>query len=524
MLLIAFVLFDFSFASSFSPHCSLPSEGTNFVFEPDSRGTLTIFWSCISIIIICTWNILHLNIPEERPRPRNYLQKLWWLIVGSQTQVKWMLFTILVPEFLVGKAFNDWMAAKATAIDMSELAAKDGVEWEGIHCYFCNMGGFVVDFSLLARANLQENEKPSITPAPTSNQSILVEESITTTQPVQILEPELSSAKSKEDRVQRTLIQVVNQVLGNPERVSRTQEINLSRMMHTQWALDGCQMAYARSEGIIASLPKVPARDLEKLNKGDALIKFLAVIQVLWLIIQLIARKVVGLPSSQLEISTLAFSASSLITYSFFWNRPRGVTTVITVPAVRFPSVQDLLYLSRNGPRYLWTGPRVQGKTYGERDLVRIPNDAFPDIWNVIPYSKESCLYNLTGGNEEVLSSVFGTIIGGTIFGGLHCLAWNLHFPSHTEKIMWRVCSILITALPTSSIPFIILWARYNGIEVDQVPISPWKRHLVASVLLLFFAIPYIVSRFFLIVGIFRSLFFLPSEAFIDTWSAILPH
>ena len=54
--------------------------------------------------------------------------------------MKWMLFTVLMPEFLVEKGFNNWMAAKAASLDMAEFAASDGVERDRAHSYFCNMG------------------------------------------------------------------------------------------------------------------------------------------------------------------------------------------------------------------------------------------------------------------------------------------------------------------------------------------------------------------------------------------------
>lgn len=298
----------------------------------------------------------------------------------------------------------------------------------------------------------------------------------------------------------------------------------MSRLKHTMWALDGSQLAYARGEGIITYLPSVSATELDALNKGDALVKLLAIVQVLWLIIELISRKVAGLPSSQLEIAALAIAACSFITYLLFWSRPQGVKTVMKIPAARFPTTKDLEYLSRNGPRYLWTGPRMfQLRTSPEKDLVPIPNDSLLDVWNIVPYGRDSRIYRLTGGNEEVLSLTIGAIVGGTIFGGLHCLAWRFDFPTRQEMITWRVCSVLITALPILSIPPLSVWARYNGIELDQKRIPSRKRNLLAASLLICFFLPYILSRLFIMVEILRTLFFLPPEAFIETWSNSLP-
>ena len=37
------------------------------------------------------------------------------------------------------------------------------------------------------------------------------------------------------------------------------------------------------------------------------------------------------------------------------------------------------------------------------------------------------------------------------LIGGLHCLAWDFHFPTSTERLLWRVCSLVIAgAIPIS--------------------------------------------------------------------------
>lgn len=105
-------------ASTFAPNCTLPSEGTNFVSGPNTRGTLSILWNCLSIILLCTWNIQHLNIPAQRPILGDEIPWLkrtcktsWWKILDTGKQLKWMLFTILIPEYIMGKAWGDRQAA-----------------------------------------------------------------------------------------------------------------------------------------------------------------------------------------------------------------------------------------------------------------------------------------------------------------------------------------------------------------------------------------------------------------------------
>ena len=44
---------------------------------------------------------------------------------------------------------------------------------------------------------------------------------------------------------------------------------------------------------------------------------------------------------------------------------------------------------------------------------------------------------------------VFSAIVIGTIFGGLHCVAWNFTFPSVIEQWIWRAMSLTLTVIPS---------------------------------------------------------------------------
>jgi hypothetical protein len=71
----------------------------------------------------------------------------------------------------------------------------------------------------------------------------------------------------------------------------------------------------------------------------------------------------------------------------------------------------------------------------------------------------------LTAGNQELTALFFGALLGGTIFGGLHCLAWNFHFPTHREALGWRICSVATTALPIMSSFPIFMWLKLHPSE-----------------------------------------------------------
>lgn len=73
--------------------------------------------------------------PKQTPNAATWQQSLEETLARSVTKVKWMLVTLIVPEFLVGRAFQDWIMAKKSFSQMKGFAEKDNVEWTLTHAY-----------------------------------------------------------------------------------------------------------------------------------------------------------------------------------------------------------------------------------------------------------------------------------------------------------------------------------------------------------------------------------------------------
>jgi hypothetical protein len=58
----------------------------------------------------------------------------------------------------------------------------------------------------------------------------------------------------------------------------------------------------------------------------------------------------------------------------------------------------------------------------------------------------------------------------------------------------------------------------------SQETTRDWLKGAIAFFCVVVFLVPYILARFFLLVEVFRTLCFLPPDAFVDTWSGSLPH
>ncbi|KAG2357363.1 hypothetical protein BDR07DRAFT_1530285, partial [Suillus spraguei] len=72
-------------------------------------------------------------------------------------------------------------------------------------------------------------------------------------------------------------------------------------------------------------MPVIMEADIEDRSKGDALSKGIAILQLAWFVLQLVARYAQNLPMTLLELDTLAVAALTSIAYGFWWKKPKDV-------------------------------------------------------------------------------------------------------------------------------------------------------------------------------------------------------
>jgi hypothetical protein len=161
---------------------------------------------------------------------------------------------------------------------------------------------------------------------------------------------------------------------------------------------------------------------IKDLSKNDGLAKIVALVQAFWLVAQVIGRIVNRLPVSPLEISAVAYVTCTAFTYLLWLEKPQDVNTAEVVD-----------------PRF------------GE--LFRSPPASLEPAggW------KEQ-LPNLNRGLEGWQKGVMAfTFLGiASLFGGLHCLAWNYEFPTYEEQMLWRIsCIGMIGMFPFLLVPLL---------------------------------------------------------------------
>lgn len=123
---------------------------------------------------------------------------------------------------------------------------------------------------------------------------------------------------------------------------------------------------------------------------------------------------------------------------------------------------------------------------------------------------------------ENEASAPFSCLaaFSGTIFGMIHCLAWNFEFPSPIEQILWRISSSIISGLCIFIMIATLGYIIYKSHRKDQS-----HSFNISEVTCSILAMCFVLTRLSLITLSFMGLRALPASAFDAVqWSGFIPH
>ncbi|KAK4450496.1 hypothetical protein QBC34DRAFT_349260 [Podospora aff. communis PSN243] len=426
----------------FQPQCTLPEEGPAFIQQPNVRSTMDIVWSSLSIIFLCTWSITHLNVPPQlRPLPP---AKSFWEECRRGFFEAWYLFRKRTMWMLFNIMIPEYFLGKALVefLGARELTKK--------------------------MAEFQSGEKH--------------DDEITWT-------------------ATHTHLANMGGVFVHHDNDDYTLDHRAARALAGDvWVLSASQLLEARKFGIVKKLPNISQAQIGDKNKGDGVVKFLAVLQVLWLTVQLLIRTSIGLQSSQLEITALAFAVCAFVTYLLLYSRPKDVQTPAIVRAQRDASYEEFATLVK-------LSHPVDG--FGTTQV------AYTMPTTAMPYAPHS-----SGKYRNIQTyGVFGGLI---VFGAIHLIAWNLEFPNETERWAWRISALLVTVVP-------LLVAPLNADRVDEKWAAKSRTnsviytfYVIVAAIMVYLVFP--AARLYLLVEAFRSTYYLTPSTYAATWASNIPH
>jgi hypothetical protein len=248
-----------------------------------------------------------------------------------------------------------------------------------------------------------------------------------------------------------------------------------------------------------------PEEEIQDKSKSDWLAKTIVLLQTLWFVTQCIARGIENLPTTELEIITLAYTAIYVGMFIAWWDKPRNVDCPIRV--FQKPVEKD----EANTLNWFWAmiNPIIGGQDYAV---------------NLHERTKVPMFYSGKPGDKEIYPADGITVAAGAVFGAIHCIAWFFDFPSHTELFLWRLSSVAITAVPALLILFLVL-----GVSIFQYKyrVPQWVGFFlrVPYILTPLLGLLYVTARVTTIVLAIVDLTSLPPGAFQAVhWTTLIPH
>ncbi|PWY87372.1 hypothetical protein BO70DRAFT_193371 [Aspergillus heteromorphus CBS 117.55] len=220
--------------------------------------------------------------------------------------------------------------------------------------------------------------------------------------------------------------------------------------------------------------------DIRDKSKTDSLAKLAALVQVSWFVAQCAARGVYGLPLSQLEAMTLGYIPLFIVTYFFWWDKPKDIRSpsIVELPDMtagqrhtfeqlavsdKFDNEGSKAQMTYWNTWYLT--PRVFEKEEEDRQAQAARKMALGGAaretdhagWRGQANSEEHLLPVedpwLVGRKEVVVShwdpQLYRSKIWplaclfGISFGALHLACWKTVFPTAVEDWLWRASALM---------------------------------------------------------------------------------
>lgn len=287
-------------------------------------------------------------------------------------------------------------------------------------------------------------------------------------------------------------------------------------------------------------IPDISEDSITDRSQSSSLSKALLIVQVGWFCTDCVSRLVQRLPLSLLEVSTAAHAFCTLVTYFVWWSKPlniaegtpmtgegarevhalliceeeeynralemsRAVIAVVS-PVDTNDRQRDRVALAANALRRLLPSPSARPPTnpFRHRSEWSAPGSLLADAMRSRPY--------------ELASIAFSPIL----YGLVHFLAWNDHFPTPLERTLWRVAAVLVTLSGG-------LWVMLGFVTDYFMSREDICSNVMGTVLaiLVMLAVPitYVFASGFLVGESFRQLFFLDPAAYqVASFSYYWPH
>ena len=280
------------------------------------------------------------------------------------------------------------------------------------------------------------------------------------------------------------------------------------------------------AKGEISSQPPISEEELQSRSNSNWLVKLIALLQIIWFALEILFRFIQHIQVTPLELMVIAFIFCSMLTYIFYWNTPQNVEYTVSIQREATSSrdttealsdSQEAVQDQQEGNKLISMPKTVQNSASREIDVRQPSHGIDGNEYDSIRSNHQSV--ELPEKDKDKVSWIINAILM-TLFGAIHCLAWNSPFPSQAEKLSWRICALITTSLPA------LLCGLLGFVSSDQFEEFFESNFDVVKKIYVFTPVVlYATARIILIVLAFTALRAQPSDAYQTvTWTQYLPN
>ena len=220
---------------------------------------------------------------------------------------------------------------------------------------------------------------------------------------------------------------------------------------HIEWLLEHRVISTAEFEASFM----LDLKTIDDRNKSDTFVRIIAVGQALWFCVNIVARGVQGLAVTTLEITTVGIIIDSLLVYYFWKDKPANVasTDVVKINITLGEMVlleEDEAARTRSPFRTPLDFANHENWNFGllYHYFLNFSKGICPASWR--PKDKKENSLGRRSETDALPVTGVAMLIGflaGLAFLGTNFIAWDFHFPTSIERLLWRISSCsLITA------------------------------------------------------------------------------
>ncbi|KAF8241367.1 hypothetical protein K440DRAFT_665348 [Wilcoxina mikolae CBS 423.85] len=294
-------------AASAHPVSNSATNQTSFVPEPSGRGTVGLLLSSLLTLSLCCYSALHLDVSDM-----GFGKSVCGCIpVAFLHKFFTALMCLFYPEVILQGSFFQWLEARKL--------------YKSLQCWST---GKELRGNFIARDS-GERERDHEDP----NTSELV-----------LLQPIISDANDRSEQHEKDLFHtrwsgwtmemaffVAMEGLSYDVSDIANYEISDINENERYVYLDTTTFLCMIKHGFL-SPDIVSQQDIADKNKSDALGKFLACAQALWMMVNVLARIASRLPITLLELHVILHVVCTIVTYGFFWFKPLSIVHPVVIP------------------------------------------------------------------------------------------------------------------------------------------------------------------------------------------------